>query len=105
MYPNGVAPSTTPQDGLKGRLIYAGVGSPRDYNGMDVNGSIVALDFNSGMNWITAADLGARAIVFLEMPGAPGQSPTTRGEAERKFSALPVELPRFYAPRAAANAI
>ncbi len=99
MYPNGVAPSTTPPDGLSGKLIYAGAGRPRDYNGLDVADAIVALDFNSGMNWITAADLGARALIFLE------PETTNRGEAERKFATLPVELPRFYAPRATADAI
>ncbi|HEX8463549.1 MAG TPA: FtsX-like permease family protein, partial [Abditibacterium sp.] len=48
-------------------------------------------------NWITAADLGAQAVVFLE--------PTTSGrvQAERKFTALPVEMPRFYARGAVAQ--
>jgi cell division protein FtsX len=57
------------------------------------------LDFNSGLGWVVAADLGARAIVFVEPTSAGGAPPTTRGEAERKFSSLPIELPRFYAKR------
>ncbi|HVF85594.1 MAG TPA: M28 family peptidase, partial [Abditibacteriaceae bacterium] len=107
MYPNGVAPSSVPRNGLTAPMIYARGGQPRDFNGMTVKGTIVALDFNSGMNWITAADLGARAIVFLEpTPGADAnQAPTSRGQAERKFAALPVEMPRFYAPKATADAI
>jgi hypothetical protein len=105
VYPNGVAPSTTPREGLNGRLIYGGAGAPANFNGLEVAGAIVALDFNSGMNWITAADLGARAIVFLERPPIGNQTPTTRGQAERKFAALPAEMPRFYARLAEANAI
>lgn len=104
MYPNGVVPSTTPKDGIKGALVYAGAGAPVNFNGKAVEGNIVALDFDSGMNWITAADLGARAIVFLEPAGA-GARNMSRGEAERKFATLPVEMPRFYAEGAAAQSI
>jgi len=99
VYPNQVVASTTPKNGLTGPLVYAGQGRPADFNGQKVDGSVVALDFNSGMNWITAADLGAKAIVFL----APQN--TNRGQAERKFTLLPVELPRFYAQGADADAI
>jgi hypothetical protein len=99
LYPNHVATSTTPPAGLSGPLVYAGKGRAVDFNGQKIEGSIVVLDFNSGQNWITAADLGAKAIIFLEPDS------TLRGEAERKFAALPVEVPRFYAPRATVNAL
>ena len=99
MYPNQVVPSTTPAQGIRGALVYAGMGRPRDFNGLPIEGSIVVLDFNSGINWITAADLGARAIIFLE------PETITRGEAENKFAAMPIELPRYYAPREAAQKI
>ncbi|BCM92409.1 hypothetical protein IAD21_04288 [Abditibacteriota bacterium] len=99
VYPNQVVGSTTPEKGLSGPIVYAGMGRPSDYNGQKIDGSIVALDFNCGMNWITAADLGARAIVFLAPTG------TDRGQAERKFTVLPVELPRFYIQGADAEAL
>ena len=99
VYPNHVVASTTPIAGISGPLVYAGAGAPSDFNGQKVEGAVVALDFNSGMNWITAADLGARAIVFLE------PETTDKGQAERKFAFLPVELPRFYAPPAVAASI
>lgn len=99
LYPNHVVASTTPLDGLTGPLVYAGQGRPADYNGKVVDGSIVALDFNSGMNWITASDLGAKAIIFLE------PTSTERGQAERKFTYLPVEMPRYYARGDVAAAI
>ncbi len=99
IYPNHVVASTTPLAGLSGPIVYGGQGRAVDFNGQSVEGSIVALDFNSGMNWITAADLGAKAIVFLEPKG------TDRGQAERKFTYLPVEIPRFYARGAVAEAL
>jgi hypothetical protein len=99
VYPNHVATATTPPAGIAGNLVYAGQGRAADFNGQKVQGAIVVLDFNSGQNWITAADLGAQAIIFLEPQS------TLRGEAERKFAALPVEVPRFYASRATVNAL
>ena len=99
VYPNQVVASTTPVAGISGPLVYVGQGRVADFNGKKIEGSIAVLDFNSGMNWITAIDLGARAIIFLE----PESS--NRGEAERKFTFLPVEVPRFYAPAATAAAL
>ncbi len=99
VYPNHVIGSTTPEAGLSGPLVYGGAGRPVDFNGQTVDGAIVALDFNSGMNWITAADLGAKAIIFLE------PKVTDRGQAERKFTYLPVEVPRYYARGDVAAAI
>ena len=99
VYPNQVVASTTPVNGISGPLIYVGPGRVSDFNGKKIEGSIAVLDFNSGMNWITAIDLGARAIIFLE----PQSS--NRGEAERKFTFLPVEVPRYYAPAATAAAL
>ena len=99
VYPNQVVAATTPKKGISGPLVYVGQGRVSDFNGQKIEGSIAVLDFNSGMNWITAIDLGARAIVFLE----PDVS--NRGEAERKFTLLPVEVPRYYAPAATATAV
>ena len=99
VYPNQVVASTTPVNGISGPLVYVGQGRVADYNGKNIKGSIAVLDFNSGMNWITAIDLGARAIIFLE------PEVSNRGEAERKFTFLPVEVPRYYAPAATAAAI
>ena len=99
LYPNQVVASTTPAAGISGPLVYVGQGRAADFNGHVIKDCIAVLDFNSGMNWITAIDLGARAVVFL----APDI--TTRGEAERKFTFLPVEVPRFYASGATAAAV
>lgn len=92
MYPNHVVPSSTPPEGVSGQLIYAGEGRPSDFNGQPIKDSIVVLDFNSGMNWFTAGDLGAKAVIFLSTDSS------SRGQAERKFANVPLEMPRFYAP-------
>jgi hypothetical protein len=97
VYPNAVVPSTTPRNGITGPLVYAGQGRASDFNGQPIAGSIVVLDFNSGLGWVTAADLGARAIIFLEPTSRGNAAPSNRGEAETKFATLPVELPRYYA--------
>ena len=99
LYPNHVATSSTPANGISGPLVYAGAGTPRNFNGQKIDGSIVVLDFDSGMNWITAADLGAKAVIFLE------SRVSSRGQAERKFASLPLEVPRFYATREVGAAI
>ena len=102
IYPNEVVASTTPPNGISGALIYVGQGNAADFNGQKIQGSIAVLDFNSGLNWIMAIDLGARAVIFLEPQGIDAAN---RGEAERKFTFLPVEVPRYYARGATAAAI
>lgn len=87
LYPNVVA------TGLKkssGRLVYAGHGNPEELNGLDVNGSIVLLEFNSGSAWVDMVKLGASGIVFLE------DGDTNRFEALRKISSVPLVTPRIY---------
>jgi LysM repeat protein len=53
-------------------------------------GSIILVDFNSTMNWINSAMLGASAIIFIE------PEDTIRGEAEAKFLTIPAAIPRFW---------
>ncbi len=46
VWPNVVRTPTTP--GVRGRLIYAGDGEFSDFDGHDVSGNVVLMDFNSG---------------------------------------------------------
>ncbi|SVC61748.1 uncharacterized protein METZ01_LOCUS314602, partial [marine metagenome] len=64
-----------------------------------VEGRIVLMEFNSAHRWRTPAALGARAVVFLE----PDE--TTVAETRRKWSAAPVDLPRFWIEMPAAAAL
>ncbi|MBC8143647.1 MAG: M28 family peptidase, partial [Armatimonadetes bacterium] len=93
VWPNLVRTSQTPPGGITGNLIYAGNGSLSALNGKDVDGSIVLVDFNSGLEWMNAPRLGAKAIIFIE----PDR--TQRGEAEAKFVSIPVAVPRYYVKR------
>lgn len=90
LWPNHVRTSQVPRAGIEGEIIYVGHGLPRDYNGKNVEGSIVVLDFNTGQNWLNAPLLGAAAVVFVE------PETTSRGEAETKFIGCPISVPRFF---------
>ncbi|GIV03016.1 MAG: hypothetical protein KatS3mg015_1846 [Fimbriimonadales bacterium] len=87
LWPNGVRTSSCD---VEGRLVYGGRGSFRELQGKPILGSVVVLEFNSGSNWKNVASLGAAAVLFL----APES--TTRYEGEKKWSSLPLDVPRFY---------
>ncbi|MDR3709788.1 MAG: M28 family peptidase [Capsulimonadaceae bacterium] len=99
LWPNLVRTSTLPIGGIKGSLIYGGQGDLINFNGKQVAGSVVLMDFNSGTKWLNPARLGAKAILFAE-PDEP-----MRGEAESKFVAVPVSIPRFWVSRRDAAAL
>lgn len=99
LWPNLVRTSTLPIGGVTGPLIYGGQGDLINFNGKRVTGSVVLMDFNSGTKWLNAARLGAKAILFAE-PDQP-----MRGEAESKFVAVPVSIPRFWVSRRDAAAL
>ena len=90
LWPNLVRTPTLPTAGLTAPLIYVGDGKLRNFNGKNVDGSIVMVDFNCAGEWLNAPRLGARAVIFI----APNT--TMRGEAEAKFISIPIAIPRFY---------
>ncbi len=89
LWPNQVRTSTC---SVTGPILYGGNGTMEALDGKPIRGAIVVLEFNTGARWRNAAKLGAAAIVFLE-PDDMGRS-----EAEHKFSAVPLDVPRFYLP-------
>jgi hypothetical protein len=91
LWPNLVRTPTLPANGLTAPLIYVGDGRLNHFNGKDVDGSIVMVDFNCGEEWLNAPRLGARAVIFV----APATT-TMRGEASAKFISIPIAIPRFY---------
>ena len=97
LWPNLIRTSQLPPQGITGELIYAGDGELSRFNGKDVKGSILLLDFNCGLRWLNAPMLGAAAVIFIE----PNE--TTRGEAERKYLRVPVDVPRFYVKQSEAE--
>ena len=91
LWPNGmIQPSNTPKEGYIGRLIYVGKGDLKDFNGLKVKGSIVLMDYDSGSNWINAAKLGAKAVIFIE------SNNFDRYEALSKFSMTPIKFTRVF---------
>ncbi|MFQ3668162.1 MAG: FtsX-like permease family protein [Fimbriimonadaceae bacterium] len=89
LWPNLVRTSTCD---LEGPIIYVGDGSLPAMRGKDMKGAIALMEFRSVANWRQAAKLGARAVVFIEPPSAG------RTEFEHKFSAVPIDVPRFWLP-------
>ncbi|MCS7104781.1 MAG: M28 family peptidase [Thermofilaceae archaeon] len=85
--------SPTHPEGVTGKLVYAGRGEASEIQGKEINGSIVLMDFNSLNNWLRVADLGAKAVVFLE------PEDTDRYEALTKFTSAPVFFSRVYATK------
>lgn len=89
LWPNLVRTSTCD---VSGGLLYGGDGTLEALRGKSIAGKVVVLEMGSGATWKNAAKLGAKAVVFLE----PRQ--LMRGDAETKYSAVPVDFPRFYLP-------
>lgn len=94
LWPNLVRTSTIAGEGISGRLIYVADGRSFRFDGHDVEGSIVLMDFESGTRWLTSGMLGAKAVIFLDARAA------VRQEAEEKYlQKVPLPLPRFYLSR------
>ncbi|MDE2706958.1 MAG: M28 family peptidase [Gemmatimonadota bacterium] len=95
VWPNGVRTSTVPPEGLRAPAIWGGDGDWGDFNGQEVAGRVVVLDFASGDNWLKAASLGARAVVFVAADLATTQ------QAQGKYLRAPLDVPRFWVEGAA----
>ena len=91
-WPNSARCVTTPLKGLTGKLIYVGRGDYPDYNGHDVMGSIVLMDFDSDNNYLKARDLGAKAILFV------ASRPGSNRQAKQKVLPVPLNIPRLFVP-------
>jgi len=97
LYPNLVRTPSLERGGIRGPLLYVGDGEVSRFNGAEVEGAIVLMDFNSGLHWLNAPLLGARAVIFIE------PALTNRGEAQQKFLRVPLSVPRFLMRRADAQ--
>ena len=100
MRPNVVQASITPEDGLTGEVIYVGNGDVSQYDTHYPQGKIVAMDLDSGANWLNAFAFGAKAVLFLGPPEGPTPDIQTYHHAN-----IPANLPRFYVPHDLAVAL
>ncbi|MEE9527856.1 MAG: hypothetical protein V3W07_09335, partial [Syntrophobacteria bacterium] len=84
---NALSPQATPDSGLKGPLYYVGSGQLHNFNGMKVEGSIILMELDSGKNWLNAATLGAKALIYVD------RGPTTKWIFEDKHELTSVQFP------------
>jgi len=87
---NAISPQAIPDPGIKAPLIYAGTGEPKAFNGKEVEGAVVLMELDSGKNWEYAANMGARAAIYVDR----GKSPNIL--FKDKFELSPVNFPRFW---------
>ena len=87
---NAVTPQAVAPPGIKAPLVYVGKGDLKDLNGKAIEGSIILMELESGKNWLHVADLGARALIYVDR----GKSP--RVLFEDKFELSPIQFPRFW---------
>jgi len=90
---NALTPGAVPEAGLTGPLVAAGHGAYRDFNGKKPKDAIALVDLDSGRNWQAAAELGARAVVYVD--DRSRYDPVDRGLFTDKFELTPVRFPRF----------
>ena len=88
---NAISPQTL-QDGLEGPLVYVGQGELPHFNGKRIEGSVVLMEIESGKNWLHAASLGARAVIYID------REQTTKALYEDKTELTPIHFPRFRIP-------
>jgi hypothetical protein len=89
---NAISPQSILPEGLEGPLIYVGTGELKNFNGKLIQGSIILMDLDSGKNWLHAANLGAKALIYVD----PGLTP--KAVFEEKVELSPIHFPRFWMP-------
>ncbi|MDW7771561.1 MAG: FtsX-like permease family protein [Desulfobulbaceae bacterium] len=90
IYYNSITPESLPPEGLRGKLVYAGRGELADFNGREIKGSIVLMEFESGRNWLNASSLGASALIYINR----GTAPKMRFLEKEELS--PLQFPCFW---------
>jgi len=95
LLPNLVETCAVGSQGIIAPLLYVGKGDYKDLNGYKIKDSIVLMDFASGDNWIKAAMLGAKAVVFIDLK----EELKSKDASEFKTVDLPFNFPRLYIPK------
>jgi hypothetical protein len=89
---NAISPQKIPAPGISGPLIYVGKGEFNELSGKTVENAIILMELESGRNWLSAADLGAKALIYLDRGNSPKMF------FEEKFELTPIQFPRFWMP-------
>jgi ABC-type transporter Mla MlaB component len=94
---NAISPETIAPSGLEGPLVYVGDGDLTDLNGKTINGAVVMMALDSGRNWQYVAELGARALIYIDEGNA------RKHLFDDKYELTPIDFPRFWLPKAKAR--
>jgi len=94
-----LSPQATPADGIEGPLYYVGRGRLKDFNSINVAGSIILMELDSGKNWLNASMLGAKALIYVD------RGPTDKWFFRNKRELTPLEFPRFWLPLSQARSL
>jgi len=90
-HPNFARTNTIPPDGLRGHLAYTVSGEAHEYNGQEMEGSILLAEMTVENRWRLASTLGSKAAIFIE-----SDNPNLNVAAWFNTS---VNFPRFWIPR------
>jgi cell division protein FtsX len=96
---NVITPGAIDPEGWEGPLIYAGSGELREFNGKEISGAVVLMEMDSGKNWLHAANLGAKALIYVDR-GLTGKT-----FFQDKTELSPIRFPRFWIPLSRAKAL
>jgi hypothetical protein len=86
---NAISPGTIGSPGIEAPLVYVGQGELSELSGKKIEGTIVLMELDSGKNWLNAASLGAKALIYVD------RGDSTKSFFEEKFEVTPIRFPRF----------
>jgi cell division protein FtsX len=89
---NAVSPQAVPPPGIAGPLVYAADGDLSRLSGRQIEGAVLLMELDSGKNWLQAANLGAKALIYID------RRASTKALFEEKFELSPLQFPRFWMP-------
>jgi hypothetical protein len=89
---NAITPQAVAAPGLTGPLIYVGSGELSHLNGKRMEGAVVLMELDSARNWLRVADLGAKALIYVD------RGPSPRMLFEDKVELSPIQFSRFWMP-------
>ena len=91
-WPAGIRLNATPNEGITGRLVYAGEGKINQIRPKDIDGQIAVVESAASSNWQQLALFGAKAIVVL------GGDSVNNADLRTHDTVIPFNLPRFFLP-------
>lgn len=86
---NAVTPQSIEKE-VSGPVYYVGTGSLEELENKPIAGSIILMDFISGKNWLEAASLGAKALIFIN------DRASSKFHFEEKTELTPLQFPLFW---------